>query len=140
MRGSAFGFVLLSLVRTCDAASFVNPPFSDKWIKEAEKKHSRVALLAVPCLIGISAITGGDDPVQFLNSQPASTQLIFYSAAGILESLNLKRFDKGFALRPEEEPGKLLPLEASKEWHDVEDWTGRLSMLIALGFLLNSAL
>ena len=65
--------------------------------------------------------------------------IVLYIETPLIETVNLKRFDKGFALRPEEEPGKLLPLEAAKEWHDVEDWAGgRVSMLIAFGVLLLS--
>tara|TARA_A100001015_G_scaffold302058_1_gene389793 strand:+ start:368 stop:790 length:423 start_codon:yes stop_codon:yes gene_type:complete len=108
-------------------------PFSRGWVKEAEKKHSRVALVAVPSLMTIAAMTG-EDPVQFLNNQPAATQLIFYSTAGLLETLNLKRFDKGFNLKEGEEPGKLLPIQASETIQSVEDWAGRLAMVMAAGY------
>lgn len=108
-------------------------PFTRGWVKEAEKKHSRVALLAVPSLMSIAAMTG-EDPVSLLNSQPASTQLVFYATAGLFETLNLRRFDKGFTLKQGEEPGKLLPLEASSELDAAEDWAGRLAMLAAAGY------
>ena len=133
-------FSLLVFLGTCTAFTPTTTPlkpFTKGWVKEAEKKHSRVALLAVPSLMTIAAMTG-DDPVQFLNNQPLATQLFFYSAAGALESLNLKRFDKGFKLKDGEEPGKLLPLEASEQLHAVEDWAGRLAMLMATGYFVNT--
>jgi hypothetical protein len=132
-------FSLLFVLGTCAAFTTPTPlnPFSNGWVKEAEKKHSRVALLAVPSLMTISAMTG-DDPVQFLNNQPLATQLIFYSTAGALESLNLKRFDKGFKLKDGEEPGKLLPLQANERLHNVEDWAGRLAMLTATGYFVST--
>lgn len=108
-------------------------PFSRSWVKEAEKKHSRVALLAVPSLMTIAAMTG-EDPVQFLNNQPVVTQLVFYSTAGLLETRNLKRFDKGFRLKEGEEPGKLLPVEATHQLNAAEDLAGRLAMVSAGGF------
>lgn len=104
---------------------------------EAEKKHGRVALLAVPSLMTIAAMTG-EDPVQFLNQQPVATQLCFYSAAGLLETLNLKRFDAGFKLKDGEEPGKLLPLRASEKLHNIEDWSGRVAMLLAAAYFANT--
>ena len=122
---------------TCTAFTPTPQPFSKGWVKEAEKKHSRVALLAVPSLMTIAAMTG-EDPVPFLNHQPVTTQLLFYTTAGILESFNLKRFDKGFRLKDGEEPGKLLPLKASEELQNIEDWAGRLAMLVATGYLATS--
>ena len=108
-------------------------PFSDRWVREAEKKHARVALLAVPALVTIASATG-QDPVQFLNAQPATTQILFYSAAGLLETLNLRRFDKGFDLKPDEVPGKLLPVRSSAVLDGAEDALGRVAMVVAVGF------
>lgn len=126
---------LCVLVSSCSAftPAGLRKPFSDSWIKEAEKKHSRVALLAVPSLVSIAAVTG-DDPIQFLNNQPVTSQLVFYSVAGVLETLNLRRIDEGFKLKDGEEPGKLLPFEASSKLNSAEDWSGRVAMLIAAGF------
>ena len=111
---------------------------SSNWLREAEKKHSRVALLAVPSLLAIRAATG-DDPVGWLNQQPVASQLIFYATAGILESYNLRRFD-GLDLKADQLPGKLLPFEASAEWHAAEDGAGRAAMLLATGFLVHTLL
>jgi hypothetical protein len=108
-------------------------PVGESWAREAEKKHGRVAMVAVPTLLAIHMATG-EDPVRFLNAQPASTQLTFYALAGTLESLNLRRFDRGFALKPDAEPGKLLPVDAPAQWRRAEDQAGRVAMLIAACF------
>lgn len=108
------------------------------WLREAEKKHGRVALVALPVLASIASSTG-EDPVPWLNSQPAATQLVFYSSAGLLETLNLKRFDKGFTLKAGEVPGKVIPfLNASERIHAIEDLSGRAAMLVATSMLLSS--
>lgn len=125
--------LLLSLLATCDSLRSPpkSPPFSRGWAKESEKKHGRVALLAVPSLIAISTITS-ENPFLFLNNQPVETQLISYSIAGLLETLNLFRFERGFNLKRGELPGKLLPFNASKTFEEVEDWSGRVAMLSSL--------
>lgn len=129
---------LLTLASLVLSQAFTTSGLSPKWMKEAEKKHARVALLAVPSLMTIAQATG-EDPVAFLNSQPVATQLAFYSSAALLESLNLRRFGKDpFTLKDDEEPGKLLPLAASPNLHAVEDWTGRIAMLVAAGYFANT--
>ena len=111
---------------------------NSKWLREAEKKHGRVALLAVPSLATIAMATG-NDPVPWLNSQPIETQIVFYSTAGLLESFNLRRFDKGFRLKDDEEPGKLLDrIQVSTEVNSLEDNAGRVAMLIAASVFANS--
>ena len=111
----------------------------NRWVSEAEKKHGRVAMLAVPTLVTI-AVSTRMDPVVWLNSQPATSQLVFYSVAATLESLNLKRFGKGFSLKEDETPGMLFkkndpppPLLSV-----LEDGVGRLAMIAALGIMVNS--
>ena len=136
----ANSYLLLSMVASsCDG--FTLPPGIDKsWVREAEKKHSRVAILAVPTLAGIYAATGGSDPIQWLNHQDAAAQISFYSVAGVLESVNLRRLGPGFRLRKGEEPGKVLPVKASVTWHALEDATGRIAMLTAAGIFVLSIL
>lgn len=133
--------VFLTLLSLSAASAFTTPtsPWSSTWLREAEKKHARVALLAVPTLVAIGAATG-DDPVGWLNQQPAATQLLFYATAGVLESYNLRRFDAGFTLKPSEEPGKLLPVSASPEWDVAEDVAGRTAMVAAAGFFAHTLL
>ena len=110
------------------------------WLREAEKKHARVAMIAAPSLATIALATG-DDPVPWLNQQPAMTQLLFYSTAGLLESLNLRRFDPGFKLRVGETPGRLLDTAPNRTNLDVlEDNVGRLAMLGVTSNLLSSLL
>ena len=131
-----FGKPALALVFVASTASALQltPPSAKElqWLREAEKKHARVALLAVPSMAAISAATGVADPVPWLNAQPASTQLIFYASAALVETLNLRRLDKDlFTLKDGEKPGKLLPVEASDAWHAAEDGAGRVAMLLA---------
>lgn len=133
-------FLLLGALAT--ASAFKSPNMgvavSTKWVREAEKKHARVALLAVPSLVALGAMTG-EDPVGWLNQQPAAAQLTFYASAGVLESYNLRRFDKGFTLKESIVAGKLLPgKEPSPTLDAAEDWAGRAAMLIAAGFFANT--
>jgi hypothetical protein len=66
------------------------------WLKAAEKKHSRVALLALPTLFALTQ-SGIDDPVSFLSSQPVSTHIDFFTISGILEAgISLPRFKNFF--------------------------------------------
>ena len=126
----------------CCAASTVALQLSPArldWLREAEKKHGRVAMAALPALATIASVTG-EDPLPWLNSQPAASQLVFYSAAGLLETVNLKRFGKGFTLKPGETPGRVIPfLNASENLQFVEDVSGRVAML-ATAAMLASAL
>ena len=99
------------------------------WLREAEKKHSRAALVAAPSL-AIIAIATGDDPIPWLNHQPLNTQLSFYSVAGLLESFNLRRIGTGFTLKEGEDPGRLLPITSDTPRLDsLEDAAGRVAML-----------
>ena len=108
------------------------------WMREAEKKHARAAMVALPSLMLIASATG-EDPVPWLNAQPAATQLGFYAAVGMLEALNLRRLDRGFALKPGEVPGRVFPwVEADATLHTIEDEVGRVAMLATAGVLLGS--
>jgi len=80
--------------------------------------------------------------VQWLNTQPASTQLTFYSAAAVLESFNLRRFDRGFTLRDGEEPGQLLSVGSANitTLDAFEDVAGRTAMLVSAWMLATSAI
>lgn len=112
------------------------------WMREAEKKHGRAALLALPTLAVLSATTNGDDPVRWLNAQPVDVQLTCYSVAAALESFNFPRFGsaKPFTLKPEEVPGKLLPGGLpSRALDHVEDAAGRAAMLAVAGVLAVSS-
>ena len=125
------------------AFSFPSVPKVDtpqyKWLQEAEKKHGRAALVAAPSL-AIIAMATGEDPVPWLNHQPAATQLTFYSVVGILESFNLRRIDQGFTLKSDEKPGRLLPIRSDLPGlNKTEDYAGRVAMLIAAATIASSA-
>lgn len=105
-----------------------------KWLREAEKKHARAALVALPVLTGLSTVT--PDPVSWLNSQPASTQLLFYAGAAVLETWNLRRLDKGFALKEDELPGNVLGCREAPTLDVLEDIAGRSAMMVVFGMLV----
>lgn len=95
-------------------------------------------MLAVPCLLSLS-----DDPVSYLNSLPISSQISFYSAAGVLESINLARITSRpggrLDLKVGERPGLLMDdVAPSPLLQKAEDWTGRAAMLVATGYLVGS--
>lgn len=140
---STLALCFVFVASTASALQLTPPSAGSKefqWLREAEKKHARVALLAAPSLAAISAATGGADPVPWLNAQPASTQLIFYASAAFVETVNLRRLEGLFSLKDDEEPGKLLPVEASEPWHTAEDGAGRVAMLLTAFALATSAL
>ena len=118
----------------------VGRTFTKSWIQEAEKKHGRVAMLGLPAILAISAANPGTDPVQWLNAQPATMQLVFYSTAGLLETLNLKRLDAGFVLKQGETPGKLWNVSfiSSPLFEETEDFAGRAAMVATAGMMIDS--
>jgi hypothetical protein len=126
-----------------DAGESLRAPslFSDGWVREAEKKHGRAAMLALPTLVALSAADPSADPVKWLNSQPVDFQLEAYSLAAVLESFNLRRLGKGFSLKEGVEPGrvwdsgKTIPPLLSLS----EDIVGRFAMLACFLFLFRSA-
>ena len=123
--------VLLSLAPSCALRPPPRVPRHDSWFREAERKHGRVAMLAVPSLAAIALATG-DDPVPWLNTQPVPTQIYFDAAAGLLETANLRRIERGFQLKDGEIPGKLLPVaNVPPALQSVEDTVGRVAMLLA---------
>lgn len=111
-------------------------PFTSSWISEAEKKHARVAMAAVPTLLALQGVT--DHPVTWLNEQSVATQVSFYAGAAVLESVNLARHDYGFSLKPGEEPGNVLNVNATKLASVTELLVGRTAMLAATCLLLQA--
>ncbi len=135
---------LLPIVMLAVSCSAFQMPLSTvtpkryKWFEEAEKKHGRVALLAVPTLYAIQSATGGD-PIPWLNAQPYAVQTLFYTVAACAETLNLKRLDKGFTLKDDEIPGKLIAsVQPSPVLNTIENGAGRVAMLVATMMLLAS--
>lgn len=127
---------LLLLLCVSSAAAYSVGPFSSSWIAEAEKKHARAAMVAVPTLLALQSVT--DHPVQWLNAQPVETQVSFYASAAVLESVNLARHDYGFALKDGEEPGNVLGREPSNLSIAAEMLVGRICMLSATALLLQA--
>ena len=114
-----------------------------KWIHEAEKKHERVALLGLPSLAAISAANHGMDPVPWLSHQPVETQIIFFSMAALFETFNLRRFDRGFTLKPGEEPGRLFFKDGPPPAPNLllaEENAGRVAMVVSFLLILESTL
>ena len=109
-----------------------------QWSVEAEKKHGRVAMVALASLVTLQS-AGIDEPVRWLSQQPTDTQLVFFSQAAALESLSLRRL-AGFArLRPEVEAGRFWPLgPGSKGVNAAEDWAGRAAMLVTFAWMVNT--
>lgn len=113
-----------------------------RWLKEAEKKHSRVALLALPTLFALKH-AGVEDPPSFLASQPIATQIDFFSAAGLLEAgVSLPRLRNWFELRPDFEPGNItgdvIKTDLAKALDKAETGLGRLAMICSATWLLLS--
>ena len=112
---------------------------SRNFVREAEIKHGRLALLALPTLAGISWVTGDPDPVSFLSRQPAEAQLSFFALAGVVESVSLRRLDGKFSLREGVVPGRLLPVNGTHpSLTFAEDVAGRAAMAVAAVTILAS--
>jgi len=127
------------LLTSLAAVTAFKIPVSAAWLGEAEKKHGRVALLALPTLLGIASVTQSD-PILWLNSRPVADQAVFYSVAATLESLNLRRLAPGFDLRAGEQPGKLLrdTPDPPPALDARETVAGRAAMLAMLPFFFAS--
>lgn len=116
------------------------PPFDPGFIAEAEFKHARVAMVAVPSLALISALTT-HDPVTFLSDQPIDVQLACFAGFGTLEAASLSRLGPLFTLRPDVTPGVFPPLSpSSQKLIDAELQTGRVAMLAVAGFMFEDLL
>lgn len=129
---------------TCDAHALRIPgPFramravDPRFVAEAEFKHARVAMLALPALAGLSA-AGVDEPVRWLSQQPMDTQLTFFATAGALESVSLARLDTKFRLFPDLVPGDFLGVGPSNATA-LELGVGRVAMLTAAATLVAGA-
>ena len=114
------------------------------WLKEAEKKHSRVALLALPTLFALKQ-SGVEDPVSWLSSQSISTQIDFFSTAGILEAgVSLPRFENRFELKKNLTPGnitgKILRSDFEIALDRFETGLGRMAMICTAVWLLLSVM
>ena len=110
---------------------------SSAWKKEAEKKHGRVAMLAVPALVALGA-SGVEEPVRWLSQQSVDAQAEFFSAVGVLEAATgLPRLGYNFTIKDGVDPGVYPPLgPASPPSDRVETLLGRIAMLVAAGMMV----
>ena len=106
---------------------------------EYERKHARVAMLALPVLAALSN-SGVEEPVKWLASQPTDVQLEVFSVAGVLEAaVTLPRFTGILDLKETVDPGRFPPLgPASKGADEAELAIGRVSMLVAAAALASA--
>ena len=99
------------------------------FVKEAEFKHARVALLSLPALAALSA-AGADEPVKWLSQQSFDTQASFFADTGVIEAFSLARLGSRFSLKDGLEPGNVLRLSnVSNSFVDCELYAGRAAML-----------
>ena len=114
-----------------------NIPSKD-FIREAEIKHGRVALLSGGVLSGLLA-SGVEHPTQALESLPPMVQLMFFSAIGLAEAaVYLPRLSTGFSLKDGIEPGKMFArISATQQARDVELVVTRLAMIAVFAFMLH---
>ena len=116
------------------------------FVREAEQKHGRVALLALPTLAWalptLAGVESASDAAAWLSRQPADVQLMAFAAAGVVEAATtLPRLGpRPFALKPGAVPGHVppLPLPASARVEAVEDAAGRAAMLLTVAFLVHA--
>ena len=131
---------LLVMLLSGPACTFRSTPLkrvpSLDFIRDAEKKHGRVALLAVPALASIGAMTG-ENPVTFLSSQPWATQAEFFAVCGAIEAFSLSRLGPNFSLREGVTPGCFLKDNStvSASVDDLETNAGRVAMLVAASWI-----
>lgn len=106
------------------------------YVRECEKKHERVAILALISLASLSN-AGVSEPVAWLSQQPLDTQIGFFSVSGVLESASLPRLEGFAVLRDGVEPGRFHPFPpGSKVANDIEDTVGRTSMLVVFACMV----
>lgn len=99
------------------------------FIEEAEFKHARVAMTALPALAALSA-SGVDEPVKWLSQQPIDVQLTFFGTAGVIEAASLARLGPRFSLKEDRVPGNVLGFSnISTSLINSELYVGRAAML-----------
>ena len=125
---------VLCLVLFGSVAGYSLPPRlppqipSEGFVREAEKKHARTALLALPTLATIYGATG-HNPVTYLSEQSADVQAGFFVVAGLMETVGLSRLAPGFGLADGVEPGNWGVETVDPQLDELEDGLGRVAML-----------
>lgn len=132
--------LLLCLLALCRTGVAFAPPTprvpTPAYVRDAERKHGRVALLAIPTLVAISTVDPA--PASYLARQPVDTQVLFFSLVGILEAASLSRLGPKYSLRVP--PGTYPPLKPRPSLDAIEDGAGRAAMLGVSTFLVTSLL
>tara|TARA_A100001015_G_C14973917_1_gene706364 strand:+ start:664 stop:1074 length:411 start_codon:yes stop_codon:yes gene_type:complete len=122
---------------SCFGTSFLSK-VDKNFARDSEIKHGRTALLALPAMVAINALTG-ENPVTYLSSQSVDTQVNFFSAAGLVEAGYLSRFGSNFTLKEGVEPGKLVSnIVPDENLIFLEDVAGRSAMLGVSAYILSN--
>ena len=89
---------------------------SDDFVKDAEIKHGRVALVSGAVLASLAS-AGIEHPTAALSQSPLDAQLMFFSAIGVAEAATyLPRLSYKFSLRDGVVPGELIPRVKAEPW------------------------
>ncbi len=110
---------------------------SDAFVKDAEIKHGRVALVSGAVLTAL-AFAGLEHPSTALAHSSIETQIEFFSAIGIAEAATyLPRLSSMFSLRDGVVPGKFIPgVNAKPGLTRIELNVSRCAMLTVFFYLL----
>lgn len=134
--------VLFVLVSTSHA--FVVPPPppypkipSDAFVRDAEIKHGRVALVSGTVLASLAS-AGIEHPTAVLSQCPNDAQLVFFSAIGMAEAATyLPRLSSMFSLRDDAVPGEVIPRVKAEPWlTGVELNVSRVAMIAVFLYIL----
>lgn len=110
---------------------------SQGFVADAELKHARVALLALPTITALTAVDS--DPITFLSRQPTEAQLLFFSVAAMIEAgCTLPRLGPNFSLAKDVIPGNFFGLSPPTDsWITATELgLGRCAMLATATLLL----
>lgn len=142
----SWSLVLLSLTAP-GVASFATSPRgprpsnipSDAFVRDAEFKHGRVALVS-GAVLSVLSEHGFAHPTAALAQAPVATQLLFFSALGVVEALvYLPRLSYTFSLKPGVVPGRVLPknvVSTNALVEELELTAARGAMLFVLAYML----
>lgn len=113
--------------------------FNTKFIQEAEIKHGRTAMLAVPTLVGLDIVNPDMLSINELSSTPIENQLLLLGMFGISEFAQIFEaykfpysIEDWFQFKNDHVPGNYSfdPLSLNIP-SDIEISTGRVAMLAA---------
>lgn len=110
---------------------------SDAFVRDAEIKHGRVAMVSGTVLASLTA-AGIDHPTAALSHCPVDAQVLFFSAIGIAEAATyLPRLSSMFSLRDDAVPGELIPRVTAEPWLSrMELNVSRVAMITVLLYML----